>query len=87
MSAGTQRLQAQLDATETFIDVWSSSDLLDDIGPTLTCQEADVLAMLLRVFDNEHAAEVLINAHRRSDTDPEDLHYAPDFDADNQFDE
>lgn len=62
---------------ERFLDVWSDSDLLDNISTALTCSEADALADLLRFFDYDESADVLIEAHATGD-DEGDSHWTGD---------
>lgn len=57
---------------ERFLDVWSDSDLLDNISTALTCTEADALADLLRFFDYDESADVLIGAHSVGDDEGDD---------------
>lgn len=59
---------------ERFLDVWSDSELLDNIATSLTCEEADALAGLLEFFDYDESAEVLIEAHA-TDDDEGDRHF------------
>lgn len=59
-----------------------------DIGPTLTCREAEGLADILRTMAAdpyvaadtaerlERLATVLLEAHATADDDPDDAHYA-----------
>lgn len=62
-------------AIQRFVAVWSDGYLHDDIGPKLTCREAESLAGILGVFAGEEMAESLLDSHAEGDTDPEDDHY------------
>ena len=45
-----------------------------DIGPHLTCVEAEAFVMLLVTIGFEREAELLAEGHARSDYEEEDLH-------------
>ncbi|MFE6305056.1 hypothetical protein [Nocardiopsis sp. NPDC057823] len=65
-------LDAEL--ADRFVDTWSDSDLVGEIGPQLSCSEAEDLASLLTVCGAPETAGGWLRSHARSDTDPDDLH-------------
>lgn len=60
-------------AVEAFVNVWSDGMLLSDMGPKMTCTEANVLAELLATYGRDDSAEVLIAAHAESDEEGDDV--------------
>ena len=55
------------EALKNFLDVWTNGILLREIGPTLTCLEARVLAELLIACDKPRAALNLVEGHLASE--------------------
>lgn len=68
-------------ALAAFVEVWSDGMLLSEIGPRLTCREADALADLLNAEGWTAAADLLIDAHAEQD-DEGDTHHRPRCEAD-----
>lgn len=62
-------------ALETFADLFGDRMVLDDIGPRLTCSEAEAFAAVLQL-SNADAADVFLESHARGDDDPNDIHHA-----------
>lgn len=60
-------------ALEELFEVWDAYSLAD-LGPHMTCGEADTLANLLRVAGRADLAESLILGHAEED-DEGDSHY------------
>lgn len=66
---------AQRIAVHEFLDKWAGIPgqyLLEDIGPTLNCEEANALAQLLQEFGHADNAQLLIESHSREDDDGDD---------------
>lgn len=63
-----------LETMSYFFSVWSS-DILDDIGPHLSCQECEALCDLLEVFGYLSAASRLRDSHSRSDSEGDDAQH------------
>lgn len=62
------------EAAREVIDVFTASGTLTDIGPALTCSEADALrGMFIAAGEDQWAAE-LLDAHAAED-DEGDAHY------------
>ena len=59
---------------ENFAEVWGDPYLLDDIGTSLSCTEAEALAALLRELGKDGSAVSLIDAHAEGD-DEGDEHF------------
>jgi hypothetical protein len=64
-----------------FLDVWGDGMLLSDLGPRLTCREADALIDLFRTHEQPAMAETLLDAHRLGDGEG-DSHYTATCGAD-----
>lgn len=64
---------AAVAAVERFAALFASRDVAHDVGPSLTCVEADALAGVLDVVDRS-AARAFIEAHGDGD-DVGDLHH------------
>jgi hypothetical protein len=60
---------------ENFITVWGDSFLAHDVGPKLTCIEAEALASLFTSFGRADVAERWIEGHAEGDDDEDDSHY------------
>lgn len=60
-------LKALEEALAEFIAAFDSGDLAWDVGPTLTCGEAEAVAGLLRALCLAQAAENWIEGHAQSD--------------------
>ncbi|QDK03515.1 hypothetical protein SEA_PAINTERBOY_81 [Mycobacterium phage PainterBoy] len=61
------------DPVKEFAEVWSDGNLAYEVGPTLSCTEAEALASLLLGIGKPEAAEAWINSHASSD-DCGDIH-------------
>lgn len=68
-------LPAQASALVNFIKVFSSESALRDIGPNLTCEECDALYDLLMEHGQRDAADTLLRAHVRCDTDGDSVEH------------
>lgn len=66
--------QQILDAAAAFGDAFTDDILSDEIGPKLTCEEAEIVADLLRATGHPEAAVMWIKDHSLSD-DEGDAHY------------
>ena len=68
-----QTIVRQATALAHFLDVWTSDpDLLTELGPKLTCQEANALGDLLLSYDYPNAHDVLLDAHSEGDESGDD---------------
>ena len=62
------------DALSNLLDVWDEYTVAD-LGPHLTCAEADALADLFRVIGAPNMAEALIEGHAYGDDAGDAHHY------------
>lgn len=69
------KIHGATDALEIFLDVWCSGSMLFELGPHLTCQEANALAGLFRERGFDHEAETLLNGHALGDEDGDQLEH------------
>ena len=63
------RLLAQAEALSNFLKIFEDGYLADDIGPQLSCQEADTFCELFNAHDLDGAADSLMDSHCRADSD------------------
>ncbi|AHG23862.1 hypothetical protein CH25_gp24 [Mycobacterium phage EagleEye] len=61
------------DPVKEFTEVWSDSWLADQVGPMLTCTEAEALAALMLGVGKPEVADAWIKSHATSD-DCGDMH-------------
>lgn len=61
-------------AIAAWLSVWRDGYLLSDLGPHLTCSEADALKDFLIALGEQDSAESLISGHADAD-DEGDIHY------------
>lgn len=64
---------AQHQALETFLSTFNDAFLCQDIGPALTCAEAEAFADLLKAFDHADAAKALLDGHCMEDEEGSDI--------------
>jgi hypothetical protein len=62
-------------ALADFAEVWSDGYLAEEIGPRLTCVEADTLAHLLQETDHEDAAREWLIEHATQDDEGDSHHH------------
>jgi hypothetical protein len=67
----TQREDARDDAMESFIETFADDIFADQVGPVLTCGEAEILAKVLDAYGEPDAAQTLIKGHRKNCIEPE----------------
>lgn len=68
-------MSALEDAARAMCEAFAESDTQVDIGPHLTCAEADLMAEVFRAAGLDRAAAYLIEGHAAED-DAGDAHYA-----------
>jgi len=61
----------QAEALSEFLNQFGDGMLLDDIGPHLTCDNANSLAELFRAYGDEDTAAYVIKAHAWGDEEGE----------------
>ena len=66
------------DATAAFLEAFTDTWTLSDLGQALSCVEVDVFAEMLRAHDKDGAADVLVGAHAEAD-DVGDRHFTGDL--------
>ncbi|WP_433332479.1 hypothetical protein [Spirillospora sp. CA-294931] len=64
------------EAARDFVEVWAeeAQTLPCDYGCTMTCSEAETLAILLRAFGKTEVADSMLAEHAEYD-EPGDMHY------------
>lgn len=62
------------DAITRFTGTWSATDLAGDVAASLSCEEVDALAGLLRALGEPAAADCWIDMHAEGD-DEGDRHH------------
>lgn len=72
-------MSSNLDVLGQFANVWEglAPSLPDDYGCTLTCSEAEALALVFRVANKPDVAHEIIERHAETD-EPGDDHYKGD---------
>lgn len=73
----TPQVSNVVDAVQQFTRTWRdlASTLPSDYGCSLTCSEAEALALLFRVSGDTETAEWIIERHAETD-EPGDDHYS-----------
>lgn len=70
MELTPRQAQAVQDLADIDVHTWH------DIGPELTCNEAETFAEFLQAFGRDRQASILRSAHASGDDDPTDQHHA-----------
>lgn len=65
------------EAIARFTNVFSYRDSADDLGPRLSCIEADALAGMLRALGESATADMWIKAHAEGDEECDDHYHSP----------
>ena len=74
LDAMREHPEALADALAELADMMGDIWIAGDVGPHMSCPEADAVAEVLRLSGNADAAATWLDGHARSDTDEEDRH-------------